>query len=383
MRSLTQFLTVTILLSLALTLSSYADEAKNVKKKDIKSSETSVVNIYDETAGDILDLNVDEYAKKANEAYQAGKYEEAAKYFLILSKCNIKDATSIYNLACCYGLLGNGKLAAKYLERAFNAGFQNLEWINEDKDFDKVRGKAEFDNLLKELESGIAAKKKDSAKTLFINSPTLIKCNVQFPENYNPAKEYPLIIGLHGLGSNADRFQILWDKFATRNFIYATPQAPYAVSTGSEPGFSWNTWGTGDDETLEQSSALTDEYIAKLVIDLQKQYKVSDVYLLGFSQGCFYTYLIGIKHYELFKGLICFGGWLESDLIGEENIVKAQGLRVFIAHGNNDRVVEEGAGKKASDYLKEHGYDVTYFEFEGGHEVPEKAILEVEKWMNK
>jgi len=373
MRIFIRFIPIIFLISLIISQSAYSAETKDVDS----------INIYDPIAGDFLDVNLEELSKSAFDAYNAADYEKAAKYYLALLKYDIGDSASIYNLACCYGLLGDEKLAAKYLERAVKSGFEDIGHIKQDPDFDKVRGKTEFDNVVNGLESIIAEKEKELGKTVFIDAPALFKCYVHLPENYDPEKKYPLVVGLHGYGSNPERFITLWKRFGNPDFIYATPQAPYPFGTGSELGYSWNTGGPEEEKIGDRSTEMAEEYITRVVMDLHKRYKVSDTYLMGFSQGCGFAYQAGIKHYELFKGLICFGGWLDPEWIGEDVINEAKGLRVFIAHGRNDRMVEFKAGTDARDYLKDHGYDVTFYEFDGAHQVPEDACRAMIEWMKK
>ena len=100
------------------------------------------------------------------------------------------------------------------------------------------------------------------------------------------------------------------------------------------------------------------------------------------------TYTVGLKMHHLFKGLICFGGPgllapLNSPFTGEfsenwitkEDIQGAQHLRVFIAHGLNDKAAEYRLGIRSRDVLTDHGYNVTFRSFDGGHNIPPTDIL--------
>jgi predicted esterase len=56
-------------------------------------------------------------------------------------------------------------------------------------------------------------------------------------------------------------------------------------------------------------------------------------------------------------------------------------LRVFIAHGTQDAIIEIDNGRQAYDELLANGFDVTFHEFDGGHEVPEIVVHAAEQWM--
>ena len=352
-------------------------------ERDVDLLVIEAIDIYDTAAGDFLDVNIEELDKMAWEAYQEGDYERAAEYYLTYLRHDITDGGNIYNLACCYGLLGEAELAAQYLERSVHAGFDDIDHIMGDPDFDNVRGTDVFDSTVEGITSMVEEKEAELGEIIYAMSPAFFECRVQLPENYNPEESYTLVLGLHGLGSNPERFITLRERFAEHDFIFASPRGPYPFSVGNEVGYSWNTSHPEKEELLGLSTEATEEYIARLAVGLKEKYNIDKVYLLGFSQGCAMTYMAGIHHHELFEGIICFGGWLDTEWISDEEIAAANELRVFIAHGTMDRVVEPEAGIEARDILVEHGYDVTFYEFEGEHRVPEEALQVAEAWMKR
>ena len=383
MRTLFEWIGISFLLCAAISFPPFTGLAQAEKTIDVDWSQPETINPFHEDIGDFLDVDLSGFAKKAYDVYQSKDYEDAARYYLAMLRYDINNANSIYNLACCYGLLGKDILAAKYLERSVTAGFENIEHIKEDPDFDKVRGKKVFDATVDSIASQIKRKAEILGNIVHVDAPALFKCRIRLPEDYDSTKSYPLLVGLHGLGSSPDRFITLWEKFGMHDFIYASPQAPYPFSSGKEIGYSWRLWGTGQEGLGKKTSAMSDDYVALIVENLRKRYKIGEAYLLGFSQGCAQTYTTGIRYSPLFEGLICFGGWLDEDWLTDISVKGAKGLRVFIAHGTEDGVVEHDAGIKAKDFLTKHGYDVTSYDFEGGHRVPEEVAKEAVKWMRR
>ena len=92
-----------------------AQDTQTQKGVDIDWTHPETIEPLLKGIGDFLDVELNTYRKKARDAYQSGKYEESAKYYLALLRYDIHDAISIYNLACCYGLMGEEALATKYL----------------------------------------------------------------------------------------------------------------------------------------------------------------------------------------------------------------------------------------------------------------------------
>lgn len=335
--------------------------------------EVKDIDIYDPQIGDFLDVDIQPYAIKAWESYNAMDYETAAKYYLKLLQYDNSNANALYNLACCYGLLGTDSLAVVYIKRAYNAGFTDIEHIEGDPDFDGVRDSNSFISLLDSLET--IQERADSLQgTLyFIPAETLQKCRIKFPDNYDPTLAYPLLIGLHGWGDNAENFIMLDRKFPQMNFIFVVPEAPYEFGVGNTIGYSWIE-GWEKPEIFEKSVTLTEAYILHVISYITSIYNVTDVYLMGFSQGCWMTYYVGLNHPEVFSGLLCFGGELPLDILGDEIISTANKLPVYIVHGENDRVIPLEVGQKAQTVLDENGYQCELYIFEGAHEIPEEGF---------
>ena len=368
-----------VLVVLACPVAACSDDDAADQELDV--SVYDAIDPLDPAAGEFLDVDTAALARLATAEYRNGNYEQAARLYLAGLKQNPADAGEIYNLACCYGLLGEAELAAEYLKRAVSAGYSDLEHIQWDGDFDSVREAEAFVAAVAELEAAKAEREAGLGMQLDIESRAFFKCRVRVPEGYDPGKAYPLVVGLHGYGHWPDGFIKVYDRFGDPQFIFAAPQAPYPFSGGKDIGYSWNTWSPHEDHVWPAAQAMSREYVRDVVEQLRARYLVSEVYLLGFSQGCSLAYTAGLSDPELVKGIVCFGGWLDEDLLTEAMLERASGVRVFIVHGNQDNVVEFESGKAALARLEELNYDVTFYEFDGAHQVPEEACLAAQEWM--
>lgn len=329
-----------------------------------------------------LDTDLQSMLKTADSAYQLGKYTIAVNAFENYLRFNIKDGEAIYNLACCYGLLGEHKMAAKTLLRACNAGMDDIEHIRQDTDFDKVKDQPVFKAALDSIAKLCAAKNAGLGKEGYLPGSVLLRYMVHLPEGYTPTKKYPLVVGLHGWGSNYKDFARLWKGFGAPEFIYATLQAPYPFEMGSETGYSWTAELPGD-VLHGRSMDLTEQYIIQAVDSLTRLYAVKETFLMGFSQGAGMALQTGIKYPSHFRGIVACAGRLDLDWVGEEALTAANKLHILIVHGTEDKRVEYRSSTATVELLESKGFWVEFFSFKGGHTVAPEVTKRIAEWVNE
>jgi len=103
----------------------------------------------------------------------------------------------------------------------------------------------------------------------------------------------------------------------------------------------------------------------------------SRVTLGGLSDGATYALALGLLNGDLFTQLVAFSpGFLKPvDRRGKP--------RVFVSHGTRDTVLNINVGGRGIvRQLTDEGYDVTYREFDGGHEVPVAIAREAFAWLS-
>jgi phospholipase/carboxylesterase len=96
----------------------------------------------------------------------------------------------------------------------------------------------------------------------------------------------------------------------------------------------------------------------------------------GFSDGASYGISLGLINGDLFHSVVAFSpGFVIS---GAE-----QGRpRIFISHGTHDHILPiNSCGRRIATTLKGRGYDVTFREFDGDHEIPSDVAREGLRWI--
>ncbi len=191
-----------------------------------------------------------------------------------------------------------------------------------------------------------------------------------------------MLIALHGYGDNYQHFKSL---FAQQNeMIVVVPEAPYAFALGRKTGYSWTSQPKPllsqlDESNKNDSFKMDSGNVRKIIEYMKTNYNITSVYLLGFSQGAVLAYISGILNYDLVDGIAVFGGWLDEDIFTKTQLKLAKKLKVYIAHGNSDPVVDPKSADAAAARLQDFDYKIKVDKFEGGHQVPidvQKSALE-------
>ncbi|MBN1435185.1 hypothetical protein JW921_10530 [Candidatus Fermentibacterales bacterium] len=326
--------------------------------------------------------------ENAQQAYTIGDFDLAARYYLLFLQADLnRNPIVIYNLACCYALMGEEALASRFLVASFRAGLDDRGFVDADPDFDSIRQTQQFQGAVAEIDSmmeEMAALRSD--EMLYLMFPSLQTARLHLPEGYDPGREYPAVVALHGYTGSAEEFSRRFSDFENGDFIYLSLQAPYALPPETGGGYSWCAHGSQDwleilpedrrAELWERSVITSIDYVVFATMELREHYPVCGTYLLGFSQGGQLCYMTALLHPDIYDGVAAFG----APMIGEEWAPQesAPGFRVFIARGAS----EDDRGLVARDYFQSRGYDVTFYEHDGAHWVPAEGLRAFESWLN-
>jgi len=128
----------------------------------------------------------------ADSAYAAGDFPGAALRYIEALRMDPGDAGGIYNLACCYGLMGEPELAATVLRRAWISGFDDIAHIRQDPDFGLVREHPVFSALLDSLTSVAGDREAALGRDMVFTAEAGFHCRVRTPEGWDGIEPLPL-----------------------------------------------------------------------------------------------------------------------------------------------------------------------------------------------
>ena len=196
-----------------------------------------------------------------------------------------------------------------------------------------------------------------------------------------PGVRPPLLVLLHGVGSNEDDLFGLAHYFDAR-FLIVSARAPLA----NPPGYGWypivfTPDGIEADESYAPSSR---DKIVAFVREALAGYGADpgQVFLLGFSQGAAMSLYTALTHPEEIAGVAALSGRLLPQ-VPEEAAAAARllGKPFLVQHGTLDPVLPLANGRAIRDFLEKRPVDLDYREYTMAHELTQQSLVELVGWL--
>ena len=197
-----------------------------------------------------------------------------------------------------------------------------------------------------------------------------------------PSAKAPLLILLHGYGSNEQDLMGLADQLP-QQYTIVSARAPITLSTGS---YAWYHLDMSSGKTVYSAveAEQSRQQLFRFIDELKQKYHASEVVLLGFSQGAIMSYSVALTQPQKVKGIVALSGRLLTDI--EPHLAsreKLQQLHVFIGHGKTDPVLPFTHGEAAYAKCKKLGTQVTFKEYPMRHEISSQELLDIQRWFQQ
>jgi predicted esterase len=229
------------------------------------------------------DADADSFLAEADRLKPIGRYEDAAVNYLAALKLDPKHVLARYQFACNLALWGHRRMAIATIRQAIDDGFWGYEMMKDDDDLESIRKSPEFNQMLakvKERYSVEAAKRVGQSR-------------VVVPEGDPPAKGWPVVVFLHGMGDHAGAYVGHAEEAA---------ELGYAGLALSGPVVQWDNQHAWPSENFET----THNHLQKVLADHQGRSKLNPerVFLVGFSQGAVHAAGLLASHPGSYSGAI-------------------------------------------------------------------------------
>lgn len=190
----------------------------------------------------------------------------------------------------------------------------------------------------------------------------------------------PLVVLLHGWGADEQDLFELRNKFPS-HYIVVSARAPIKRQAGGYQWYDLMRQGgrTADSAQQDASRALVEQLLHQVVARYNAD--ASHVYLIGFSQGAAMSYAVGLHSPALVHGIGVLSGRLFPSVKVTGSPAQKQ-LKIFIAHGTADEVVNPAEAVNADKKLRSKGLKPEMHQYTGmGHTITNQELADLLAWM--
>ncbi|HEV7403549.1 MAG TPA: alpha/beta hydrolase [Chthoniobacteraceae bacterium] len=195
------------------------------------------------------------------------------------------------------------------------------------------------------------------------------------PTKYDAVKAAPLVVLLHGLGSNPQqvmRYQGIIEEAEKRGYVVV---APYGYN---EFG-GYGAWGQGRarlpgqrapaaGEVPENLGELSEKDVLNVLALVRRNYRIDPkrIYLMGHSMGGGGTLHLGMTHPEFWAALAPLSPAIFSAPAGLEKIRK---MPIIVVQGELDRLVQAAQTRRWIEMMEKLKMEYRYLEIKGGDHI--------------
>jgi phospholipase/carboxylesterase len=177
-----------------------------------------------------------------------------------------------------------------------------------------------------------------------------------------PATPLPLVVLFHGAGGTSN---------GVLERLGSAPDATgVAVLAPDSRGQTWDAIRGGFGRDVDFIDRALTRVFDQVAIDPAR------IAAAGFSDGATYAISLGLINGDLFSHVLAFSPGFIVDGTPHGH------PRVFVSHGTADPILPiDQCGRPIVRELRKRGYEVTFKEFDGGHEVPLEIARAAMVWM--
>lgn len=203
---------------------------------------------------------------------------------------------------------------------------------------------------------------------------------VKYGQEQSPKQ---IILLLHGLGADCHNLinlapVLIPNNESTTLFVSVNAPFPYDFAPYGYQWFSLRDW---DEKRIIAEVMHASNLLAEYITNLVKRYNLSlsDLIVIGFSQGAMMALYTGLRLEERLKGIASLSGRLLNAATLQDEIKSRP--RVLITHGRFDQVVPYSCLEEARYYLEQNKVPTEVYTSEAGHYIDFVAIEKIKAFI--
>jgi len=211
-----------------------------------------------------------------------------------------------------------------------------------------------------------------TAQSLSVPAGDPLSFRVFEPPKATPST--PIVIALHPVGSNNQKFGKLIKRLMKLPYRLVLPNAPFRTRRGH----SWYKIRSASSDADVASSGIR---LLALVDALGARWPTAPrPVLLGYSQGAVMAFHMTANHGDRFSAVVALAGYLVPDN-ARIQASNTNSPPLFVSHGERDKTIPFQEGREAAIAFFEQGFNLTFFPHKGGHGCPRRVWREAATWI--
>ncbi len=199
----------------------------------------------------------------------------------------------------------------------------------------------------------------------------------------------PVIIVLHGLGTNSDDLVPFCEQLKLPDCRFVLPDAPLHLTGYPEGAYAWYDFQDHDRMEIENSR----DYLFKVMDRFSddpnlrpspgSEKKPRPVILIGFSQGGVMSLEAGLNYKGKIAAIVSMSGYMPDPWA---TLTKAEApleTPILLVHGAEDQVVPLEGSHHAAESLKQTGYNPVLKVFPMDHTITLESLKEVSNFLKE
>lgn len=199
------------------------------------------------------------------------------------------------------------------------------------------------------------------------------------------------VIWMHGLGADGHDFAPIVPALAlpaslSVRFVFPhAPVRPVSINNGMAMRAWYDIFSLGGGPEDEQGLRATQQQIEALIArERGRGIAAGRIVLAGFSQGGAVALMTGLRHDERLAGVMALSTYLPlAAKLDEERQAKNADVPIFMAHGEEDAVINLSRAMSSRDALLALHYPVEWASYAMGHAVCPEEVADISAWLGR
>lgn len=206
--------------------------------------------------------------------------------------------------------------------------------------------------------------------------------NVVKPSQPDSNDRFPLLLLLHGYGSNENDLVELSPHLDQR-FLVISVRAPLTLAPNMFAWFPTEFLPGGisvnvqDAKTARQKlETFFEEVLTHYPVDAKK------VFIMGFSQGAVMSYILSLLNPGRVSATVAMSGRMPpQEFLNNLNRQELENFPIFACHGIYDDVISINSGRECKAALEKMPVNLTYREYDMAHQVSYESLNDISQWL--